>query len=175
MSSNDRQKLIIRSLKQANKPITGTEFAKMTNVSRQVIVQDVSLLKAKGENIVATSQGYTYLNNTVGNAHQMIIVCKHDAEQAAKELYLIVDRGVTVKDVTIEHPVYGDLTASIRVSDRFEVDQFLNKIKSTHASYLSSLTEGLHLHTIEADSKDKLRAACADLEQAGILVKQSYV
>ncbi|RCK12089.1 HTH domain-containing protein [Bacillus licheniformis] len=64
--------------------------------------------------------------------------------------------GVTVKDVTIEHPVYGDLTASIRVSTRKEVADFVKKISSTNAAYLSQLTNGIHLHTLEADDEEKI-------------------
>ncbi|MGM2835564.1 3H domain-containing protein, partial [Bacillus cereus group sp. Bce025] len=44
------------------------------------------------------------------------------------------------------------------------------KIENTNASYLSQLTDGIHLHTIEADSKEKLDAACEALDKAGFLV-----
>ncbi|CJQ30887.1 biotin repressor family transcriptional regulator [Streptococcus pneumoniae] len=83
---------------------------------------------------------------------------------------MLVDHGVTIKDVKVEHPVYGDLTASIMVSNRFDVEQYLQKIENTNASYLSQLTDGIHLHTIEADSKEKLDAACEALDKAGFLV-----
>ncbi|RKQ29659.1 transcription repressor NadR [Oceanobacillus halophilus] len=173
ISSSERQYLIIKQLKATNSPITGSEFAKKTNVSRQVIVQDVSLLKAKGEPIVATSQGYIYLTqDTNEDLHQIVIVCRHKPEDTKEELYLIVDHGVTIKDVIVEHQVYGDLTASIRVNNRKEVDQFVERIENTSAAYLSTLTDGIHLHTIEADSKEKLEAACKDLEKAGILLSK---
>ncbi|MCU9612365.1 transcription repressor NadR [Caldibacillus lycopersici] len=171
MSTIDRQNLIISTLKKAKTPITGSEFAKITNVSRQVIVQDISILKAKNEPIVATSQGYIYLNEEAGKELEtMVIVCQHSPEQTQEELYRIVDHGVSVKDVIVEHPVYGDLTASIRVSNRKEVDQFIQKIHETNSSYLLTLTDHLHLHTLEADSREKLLAACKDLLAAGILV-----
>lgn len=83
---------------------------------------------------------------------------------------MLVDHGVTIKDVKVEHPVYGDLTASIMVSNRFDVEQYLQKIEDTNASYLSQLTDGIHLHTIEADSTEKLNAACDALDRAGFLV-----
>ena len=171
MASANRQKLIISTLKNSRSPITGSEFAKKTNVSRQVIVQDISILKAKNEPIIATSQGYIYLNvDDEEKIHRKVIVCDHTPEQTLEELYLIVDHGVTVKDVKVEHAVYGDLTASIRVSSRKEVEQFIKKINETNASYLASLTGGIHLHTLEADSLDKIEAACEDLEKAGIMV-----
>src|SRR5690625_5848436 len=87
---------------------------------------------------------------------QLVIACKHTPEQTREELNIIVDHGVTVKDVKIEHAVYGDLTASIMVSNRKEVEPFIGKIEETHASYLAPLTAGLHLHTLEADSAHKI-------------------
>ncbi|ASN04607.1 transcription repressor NadR [Virgibacillus necropolis] len=166
-----RQELILKSLKEEQRPITGSEFAKKTNVSRQVIVQDVSILKAKNEPVIATSQGYMYIKKpTLEAAHKLVVACKHSSDQTKEELTIIVDHGVTVKDVTVEHPVYGDLTASLMVSNRHEVEQFINRIHDSKASYLSILTEGVHMHTLEADSKEKIDAACKDLQAAGILL-----
>ncbi|WP_404454690.1 transcription repressor NadR [Virgibacillus necropolis] len=171
LSSAMRQELILKSLKEEQRPITGSEFAEKSNVSRQVIVQDVSILKAKNEPIIATSQGYMYIKKTTDEAaHKVIIACKHNPEQTQKELTIIVDHGVTVKDVTVEHPVYGDLTASLMVSNRHEVEQFIKRIQDTKAAYLSSLTEGIHMHTLEADSQAKINAACKDLQATGILL-----
>lgn len=170
MSTSDRQAFILQLLMKATGPITGSEIAKLTNVSRQVIVQDISILKAKKEPIVATSQGYLYLQKKEKPLAQMTIVCKHTPEETEKELQIIVDHGVSVKDVIVEHPVYGDLTASIRVSNRNEVDQFIKKIKETNSSYLLTLTGGVHLHTLEANSYDQLHAACRNLQEAGFLV-----
>ncbi|MEH7462939.1 transcription repressor NadR [Bacillus thuringiensis] len=167
----ERRQLILEWLLAANKPLSGSELAKKTNVSRQVIVQDISLLKARNEPIIATAQGYLYLKPTEKqHTFERIIVCQHQPNEVRKELTLLVDHGVTIKDVKVEHPVYGDLTASIMVSNRFEIEQYLSKIEKTNATYLSQLTNGIHLHTIEADSLEKLNAACEALDRAGFLV-----
>lgn len=167
----ERRTLILQWLKEAKRPMTGTELANKTNVSRQVIVQDISLLKAKNEPIIATSQGYLYLSPSSAHTYTRIIACCHTPEQTKDELYTIVDHGVTVKDVKIEHPVYGDLTASIMVSNRLEVDEFIQKINETKSAYLSQLTGGVHLHTLEADRVEKLDEACTALKQAGFLIE----
>ena len=167
----ERRTLILQWLKETKRPMTGTELANKTNVSRQVIVQDISLLKAKNEPIIATSQGYLYLSPSSTNMYTRVIACCHTPEQAKDELYTIVDYGVTVKDVKIEHPVYGDLTASIMVSNRLEVDEFIRKINETKSAYLSQLTDGVHLHTLEADSIEKLDEACDALKQAQFLIE----
>ncbi|TYR82280.1 transcription repressor NadR [Priestia megaterium] len=166
-----RRELILQWLKNDSCPVTGSELSKRTNVSRQVIVQDISLLKARNEPILATSQGYIYMQAPLSNTlHQRIIACQHGPEDTEKELCLIVDHGVRIKDVTVEHPVYGELTASMMIQTRKEVELFLKKIRETSAAYLSQLTDGIHLHTIEADSTEKLDAACHALQQAGYLI-----
>ncbi len=169
----DRRQLLVSTLLQTSEPITGRELGDLTNVSRQVIVGDINLLKAKGEPIIATSRGYVYLHpQTDPLKTEKIIVCNHTAEQTEIELNIFVDNGITVKDVKIEHPVYGDLTASVMVSNRSEVKKFIQNIETTNASFLLELTEGIHLHTIIANSDQEIENAVTALRDAGILVEE---
>lgn len=171
MVGTDRRKLIIQHLKQSEYAVTGTDLAELTGVSRQVIVQDVSLLKAMNEPIIATSRGYMYLQEKQEEAlHRRVIVCNHTPENTQEELEILVDCGVTVVDVIVEHPFYGGLTGSLMISSRFDVEQFVKAFTSQEAGLLLVLTGGIHLHTIEADSEEKLDAACKLLDSAGILV-----
>ncbi|WP_066063849.1 transcription repressor NadR [Neobacillus soli] len=168
----DRRKFILQLLKKSSYPITGSDLAEKTNVSRQVIVGDITLLKAKNEPIIATSQGYMYLTQSSGvPLFERTVACRHTPEDAERELNLFVDHGVTVKDVKIEHAVYGDLTASIMVSNRQEVKQFMKKIKNTKAAFLSELTSGIHLHTISATNEQTLDKAEAALKAEGLLME----
>ncbi len=172
MLGEKRRNLLLEILKNTYEPITGSELAKRMNVSRQVIVNDVSLLKAKSHPIIATSQGYLYLDNAKEEKAKRIIACYHTPEQTEDELNLMVDHGVTVEDVKIEHPIYGDLTASVMVSNRLEVQQFLKKMKQTNASYLLELTDGTHLHTVSASNDKLLDKVEKALEEANFLVKK---
>ncbi|GIN87016.1 transcriptional regulator [Heyndrickxia sporothermodurans] len=168
---DSRREFLLNILMGSNEPITGGELANQAHVSRQVIVNDITLLKAKNEPIIATSQGYLYLKqSTKSNKIEKSIACFHTPEQAENELNLIVDHGVTVKDVKIEHPVYGDLTASIMVSNRREVKQFIDKIQNTNACYLSNLTQGIHIHTLVAENEQQLQDVEVALKKAGYLV-----
>ena len=56
----ERREYIIQLLMQTKKPISGTELAKQMKVSRQVIVQDIALLRASNRNILSTNKGYLY-------------------------------------------------------------------------------------------------------------------
>lgn len=171
IAGEERRSLLLNWLQRENKPLTGNELAKKAGVSRQVIVGDITLLKARGVPIMATSQGYVYLTNQEETGYERIVACVHPPEKTEEELLLLVDLGVLVKDVKIEHPVYGDLTASIMVSNRKEVLRFSEKINETNAAYLSELTSGVHLHTISAKDEATLDEAEQTLQEAGLLLE----
>ncbi len=168
-----RRQEILTLLQQAKTPLTGKEIGERTGVSRQVVVGDINLLKAVDEPIVATSRGYLYMMpGGAPGLTERIAVCRHAAEQTKEELTILVDHGVTVKDVRVEHPVYGDLTASIMVSNRMEVEEFLKKVESSNAVYLSALSEdSTHLHTVSAEDPAQIDRAFSALRKAGILVE----
>lgn len=170
MSGEVRRKMIIEVLKNSTKPVTGKALADEANVSRQVIVTDVALLKTANEPIIATNRGYLYLQQQ--DEVQMVrrvVICQHTREQTRQELEIIVDCGVTVVDVIVAHPIYGELTGNLRVSSRYDVEQFIQALEENEAALLSKLTSGIHLHTLEADSMDKIDLACEQLKEAGLL------
>lgn len=173
MPGEERRQLILETLQKADKPMTGKELGEMTNVSRQVIVGDITLLKAKKEPILATSQGYIYMHTSAGPEKiEKVLVCHHTPEQTEEELNILVDHGLTVKDVKVEHPVYGDLSASIMVANRLEVKEFIRRVNEANAVYLSNLAEGgIHLHTVIADEQRQIDNAEIALKKAGILVE----
>ncbi len=165
-----RRQLILKWLKEADAPISGNQLASRTNVSRQVIVQDISLLKAGNEPIMATPQGYIFAEETSFLGERRVIAVKHNKEQAAEELNILVDHGVTVVDVIVDHPIYGEITASLHLKSRFDVEKFIKKLQTTGATMLSGLTDGTHLHTLEADTKEQIDLAIQELDKAGFLI-----
>ena len=56
------------------------------------------------------------------------------------------------------------------VSNRYEVKQFMEKIKSTNASDLSELTDGIHLHAISAPTEKALDEAEETLRKENFLI-----
>ncbi|UOQ45237.1 transcription repressor NadR [Halobacillus salinarum] len=173
LKTDERREHILSLLKQHGKPVTGSSLAEEMNVTRQVIVGDVSLLKAQGEPIVATSQGYMYMTEAKDElGYERTIVCKHSPAETELELNILVDHGVHVQDVVVEHPIYGDLTAQLRISNRRDVRKFIERIDSTNSSFLSELTDGIHTHKIYSDSEEALEEAVEELSEAGILVKE---
>jgi len=170
----ERRAFLLDLLKTEGTAITGTEFAKRTNVSRQVIVNDIALLKARNEPIVATSQGYLYFNQqSTVEIYERQIAAFHTSNQTEDELNTLVDAGITVKDVTVEHPVYGEITANIMVKNRYDVQQFMKKLQETNASPLMALTDGAHLHTISAPTETQLDLAEKLLKDKGYLLSNN--
>lgn len=167
----ERRKKLVQLLQEATAPLPGRALGEQTGVSRQVIVGDITLLKAKGCPIIATSRGYLYIDDAKTDRARRTIACLHTPEQTAEELYIFVDHGLTVKNVIVEHPVYGDLNASIMVSNRKEVDDFIAQVEASNASYLHHLSEtGIHLHTIEGKDEAAIDEAIRALDEAGFLV-----
>ncbi|MDQ0340145.1 transcriptional regulator of NAD metabolism [Caldalkalibacillus uzonensis] len=167
-----RRHYLLELLKSKKKPLTGTFLAEETGVSRQVIVQDIALLKAKNEPIVATPQGYLYLSSPSPQPKRRVIACQHAFEQTERELTILVEHGVKVVDVIVEHPIYGQIQGSLMVESKKDVHDFLRKVQDNQAKLLSSLTEGVHLHTVEANDDKRIDEACQALEAEGILLKR---
>ena len=57
------------------------------------------------------------------------------------------------------------------VESRTDVVDFLGRWRKTKASLLSSLTRGVHLHTVEASKPEMITRAKAQLQARGILLK----
>ena len=132
----ERREYIIQLLTQTKKPISGTELAKQMKVSRQVIVQDIALLRASNRNILSTNKGYLYDRADEKKVVRRTFFVCHTDEQMAEELFAIVDNGGRLRDVVVEHEIYGQIIS-----------------KST-ARPLSILTNGKHYHTVEADREE---------------------
>ena len=137
MNANDRRQHIYTQLLSADAPLSATALAKEYNVSRQIIVGDIALLRAEGRQIAATPRGYVITQP--GGLTVQLAVC-HSADETREELYAMVDCGCTVLDVVVEHPVYGQLTAALQLSSRYDVDQFIHSMASNDARPLSALT-----------------------------------
>jgi uncharacterized protein len=170
----ERRKWIIQKLKESGQPIKGSELASLANVSRQVIVNDITLLKARNEPIIATSEGYLYFRPSHLQApYEKVIAVLHQEEDVEKELMLLVKHGVIVKDVKVEHGVYGDISAPIMVSNEQEVKDYMRRIKETKARFLLQLTDGVHLHTIASYDPKHLEMAERALKEAGFLLTEN--
>ena len=157
MEGQMRRDTIIKMLGEKGKPLSGTELAKELGVSRQVIVQDIALLRAVNKNILSTNKGYVlYDPSEETQKARRTIAVSHSDEQTQDELYTIVDFGGKVLDVVIEHDIYGQITVDLILKSRQDVDEFIAKVAKSKAKPLKTLTGNKHFHTVEADSEQLL-------------------
>ena len=169
MRAEERRAAILEILRGGGKPVSATTLAGRFSVSRQIIVGDIALLRAAGANISATPRGYVILGETSGIVRR--VACQHGAAGMEAELNAVVDQGCTVVDVIVEHPVYGQLTGSLQLSSRYDVQQFLRRCAASDAQPLSLLTEGIHLHTLACPDQAAFDRVQAALREMGVLLE----
>ncbi|NLY42826.1 MAG: transcription repressor NadR [Clostridiaceae bacterium] len=170
MNTVQRRNKITEILEEEPIAISGSQLASMLGVSRQVIVQDIAVLRAAGVDIIATPQGYM-LNRLEKGGFRKTIVSKHEKEHIRDELITIVDEGGTVIDVIVEHSIYGQICGNIMVSSRRDVDDFIDKICKEDVKPLCDLTGGIHLHTIECKNEEVMARIEEKLFQKGYLIR----
>ena len=162
MEAASRRQAILDRLRTADRPVSASALAAGLNVSRQI--NSVQLAHRD----FITPRGYVLPRANDGITRT--IACRHTLAQTGQELDILVDNGCTVLDVIVEHPVYGQLTGQLQISSRYDVEQFLARIRDSDAAPLSMLTGGLHLHTLCCPNEDAYTRACAALKAAGLLL-----
>ena len=170
MSGEERRGKIIQALKNSDKAVSATTLAKEFDVSRQVIVQDVALLRANGKNIFSTNRGYLIQED---EETTRVFKVQHEDDEVEKELTTIVDLGGTVEDVY--HKVYGVLRAEMNIKSRMDIRNYMEEIRSGKSSLLKNVTSGYHYHTVRAERVEILDMIQEELQKKGLLAKlQDY-
>lgn len=150
MVGETRRKEILKYISESEKPVSGTKLAEIFHVSRQVIVQDIALLRAADCEILSTNRGY--ICQSAKKFVRVFQVC-HTDDKIEEELNAVVDCGGTVIDVFVQHHIYGELRAPLQITSRRQVKQFVEDIRTGKSRPLTNITEGHHCHTISADSE----------------------
>lgn len=169
MNAAQRRDALQKALYESEQPISASSLAAQFGVSRQIIVGDVALLRAEGQPIIATPRGYLVQWRSAQNCST--IACRHPREALLDELYTIVDTGCSVVDVTVEHPVYGQMTGNLAISSRLEADAFWHCLLQNSAAPLCELTGDVHLHNIRYPSEMAFARCLEALQAKGYLLK----
>ena len=164
MTGEMRREKIIARLTDASVPISASKLAEELGVSRQVIVQDVALIRATGCQIASLARGYVL--ETMSQP-QRVFKVQHTDEEVEAELNLIV--GGIVEDVFVFHKHYGTVRAQLDIKSRYNVKQFMENITSGKSSLLMNVTSGYHYHTVTADTEETLDLIQKSLEEHGFL------
>lgn len=168
MTPEERRSGILELIRESRRPVSGTLLATTYGVSRPIIVQDIALLRAADWDIISTNRGYILLDKPV---YQRVFKVNHNDEQMEDELVTMVDNGGHVKDVIVEHAVYGELKGKLDLSSRRDVKEFMERMKEDQGVSLKSMTNGYHFHTVEAEDEETLDRIEQELQNKGYLVK----
>lgn len=166
MKADVRRTEIINCLLSEQKPVSGSTLSEKFGVSRQIIVQDISVLKAAGYEILSTHSGYIVRYTPLA---ERTFKLYHTTEQTEDELNTIVDLGGTIVDVFVWHKVYGKITAVLNIFSRLHVKQFIEGVRSGKSTELMNITGGYHYHTVRANSEEQLD----QIQQA--LTERNYI
>ena len=162
MKAAERRKAIVARLMAEKEAVSGSALSEEFHVSRQIIVQDIAILKGTGYEILSTHNGYVLQSSPL---KERIFKVWHTTEGTEDELSSIVDLGGTVVDVFVWHKVYGKITAPLNIFSDFQIKQFIEGVRSGKSTELMHVTSGYHYHTVQADSEeilDRIEAALGD-------------
>ncbi len=153
MKAAQRRKEIINIIMSEKQAVSGGKLSEILGVSRQIIVGDISALKAEGYDILSTHNGYVVQGTPLC---ERVFKVFHTKEQTENELNTIVDFGGTVADVYVWHKVYGKMSAPLNISSRYHISQFLEGVRTGKSTELMNITGGYHYHTVRAESEEIL-------------------
>ena len=168
MKGIERRQAILALLSEAGPevPVSGSRLAAEFAVSRQVIVQDIALLRAEKNNIVSTNSGYVLIKN---ERVERVFKVKHSEAEAEDEMNIIVDNGAELVDVFVYHKSYGVVQADMNFTSRRDVKAFLADIAAGKSTFLMNVTSGYHYHTVAADDESILDIIQEQLWEKGYL------
>ena len=170
MTGIERRQEILRVLEEANVAVNAAALAERCDVTRQIIVADIALLRAAGYAIRSEHRGYIMERSSANGVTQQL-VCRHDKAGMQDEFYAIVDNGGKILDVQVEHSIYGLLKGQLSIASRFDADEFMRRATEANTTMLSDLTDGVHIHTSQTPNETVMERIRASLRAKGILVE----
>ena len=170
MTGSQRREKLVQLLKTSDSPLSGTALAKQLQVSRQVIVQDIALMRAENHAIVSTNKGYLYRSAAAENTWpKRVFFVRHSTEQVLEEFLTVIELGGRILDVSVEHELYGPIRADLLIENRADAEDFVSRLAACRDNPLKVLTDDCHFHTVTAPSEKLLDLMEAELRSKGYL------
>ena len=171
MTGEERRSRILQMLKEQDIPLSGTALAGEFHVSRQVIVQDIALMRAESHDILSTNRGYLYRreDHTAGLPMRVFSV-RHNTDQVLDEFMTVIELGGKVLDVVVEHELYGQIRVDLLIDNARDAREFYDKLLHSKDNPLKILTDDCHYHTVAAPSEKLLDLIQLELQNKGYLL-----
>ena len=170
LTGESRRIQILQLLKEQGSPLSGTALAKALGVSRQVIVQDIALIRAENHHILSTNKGYIYrMTDADTSQPKRVFFVKHTTDEVLDEFLTVLELGGTILDVAVEHEIYGQIRVDLLIETPQDARDFVAKLAVCHDNPLKVLTDDWHYHTVAAPSEKLLDLIQQELRQKGYL------
>ncbi len=168
MKGEKRREEILSLIGNTENPIPANVLKERFKVSRQVIVQDIAVLRAGGFDITSTNRGYV-LGRTARASR--VVKCRHSFDEIVDEGVLVIESGGRIEDVYVNHRVYGRISAKLDLYNRTNVEELYRSLVSGASKPLMSVTDGYHYHTITAETEEVLDGIERTLRERGFLIE----
>lgn len=167
MNTSERLEKILERISNSIVPVSGSKLSREFGVSRQIIVKDIAALKEHGNDIISTTKGYIIHKMPLP---ERIFKMVHKDDEIGLELNTIIENGGKVKNVFVWHKIYGKIEAELEISNKNDIAEYLDSLKTGRSSPLKNVTSEYHYHTVCAESEEILDKIAADLDKIGFLV-----
>ena len=168
MKANERRGEILSFLGNSHQPVSAGALSAKFGVSRQVIVQDIAILRAEGSKVISTSRGYMVQSR--GRAER-VIKCRHSLDELSSEGGIIISLGGRIENISVNHRIYGKISAALNLATMTDVEELHRSLVSGASKPLMSVTDGYHYHTVSADSEEVLDEIENRLREKGYLIE----
>lgn len=171
MTGEERRDKILKLLKEQGTPLSGTALAQRFRVSRQVIVQDIALMRAESTPILSTNKGYIIRSASPTPQNSMrVFYVRHDTEQVLDEFMTVIELGGKILDVAVEHELYGQIRVDLLIETEQDARDFVRRLAACRDNPLKVLTGDCHYHTVAAPSEKLLDLIEQELNSKGFIV-----
>lgn len=168
MNPSARRAQILEILEGSAQPVPANALSERLGVSRQIIVQDIAMLRTGGAEVTATNRGYVL---SKGRRATRVFKCRHTMEEVSEECSLIIAAGGRVEDVFVNHRLYGKISARLDLHNRTHVEELSRSLASGASKPLMNVTDGFHYHTVSAENESALDGIEKELRERGFLVE----
>lgn len=170
MTGEERRNQILQILKNQSTPLSGTALAGAFHVSRQVIVQDIALMRAENHDILSTNRGYLYRRRGSSDSlPKRVFFVRHSTRQVLDEFMAVLELGGMILDVVVEHELYGQIRVDLLIESEQDAREFYEKLMLSKDNPLKALTDDCHYHTVAAPSERLLDLIEQELRHKGFL------
>lgn len=170
-TGDNRRAHILQLLKEQGTPLTGSALAKALGVSRQVIVQDIALIRAENNSILSTNKGYICRTDADESPQpKRVFFVKHTTAEVLDEFLTVLELGGSILDVAVEHEIYGQIRVDLLIETPQDARDFVARLAACRDNPLKVLTDDCHYHTITAPSEKLLDLIQQELTQKGYIL-----